>query len=219
MKNIFLEKDSPIARGARLRKARKITILSSEQMAEALGYSRQTVSYWENGVNGGLTQKGAVKVVNLLKNYGVQCDIAWLLYGIGDISLIKAPDPTFKISEQQSAYITDSDASQEIDLFTKTRENSVVIQLKHPFMQPFFDQGDWVGGCFMPMHAKLIGLNCIVKIEDDYEVRFLKEGSIQGKYNLILTNYSSDPHYPFELTNLKLVEIAPVIRVWKKQLS
>jgi DNA-binding XRE family transcriptional regulator len=217
-KNTSPEEDSPVARGLRFKKARKMTSLSSEQMAEELGYSRQTVSYWENGVNGGLTQKGAVKAVYLFKKHDIQCDIGWLLYGLGDITLLRSEKSnSTQIDKQEKKSLSNAQRSSEIDLFLQTHSNAVFTQLKHSFMQPFFDNEDWVGGCFLPMRAELVGLNCIVKLKNHYEVRLIKKGSKKGKYDLILTSPSSDPKHPFELTNVQLMEAAPIIRVWKKQ--
>ncbi len=220
MKNIrtATEEDSPIARGLRLRKARNLTPLSSEQMAEALGYSRQTVSYWENGANGGLTQKGAAKVVQLLKEHDIQCDMGWLLYGLGEITLQRAAKSNVDhTTKKKKTARSSTPLSAEMDLFLQTHSEAVVVQLEHAFMQPFFDYEDWVGGCFLPMQKKLVGSVCIVKLKNRHEVRLIKEGNKKGTYNLILTNYSSDPRYPFELTNIQLLEAAPIIRVWKKQ--
>jgi transcriptional regulator with XRE-family HTH domain len=207
-KNKSVEDDSPIARGLRLRKARTMTPLSSEQMAEALGYSRQSVSYWENGANGGLSQKGAVLATRLLREHGIQCDISYLLHGIGDVT---------PIQPGEKALLGISIAS-ETDLFVQIHSNAVVTQLTHPFMQPFFDKGDWVGGCFVPMHSKLVGLTCIVEIKKHYEVRQIKKGNKKGKYNLIFIHDGSDPQHPFELTNVPLQKAALIIRVWKKPL-
>lgn len=202
--------DSPIARGLRLKKARTMTPLSSEQMAEALNYSRQSISYWENGANGGLSQKGVSKVIPLLREHGVHCTISWLLHGVG-----KEASPI----EAGKNALSGISISSEIDLFIQIHSNAVVTQLTHPFMQPFFDKEDWVGGCFLPMHEKLLGLPCIVKLENHHEVRQIKEGKKKGKYNLVFLNNASDPQHPFELTNVQLQEAAPIIRVWKKQLS
>lgn len=218
---MFPNDDSPPARGARLRQLRQMAGLATIELAQLAGFSRASISYWENAAHSGLSHKGAEKIIKVLsEKYNIKCDVGWLLLGIGEMPMWYTTNaPQKPVAKKENGFQTNisnhDKRHHEIEQFTKTYEQSVVIQIKHDFMQPLCEQGDWVGGCWLPINTSLIGKSCIVKIKDKLEVRILKESIQYGKYNLCFMTYSENAAEPFELRDLSLMEVAPIIRIWK----
>ncbi len=216
---MYSDDDSPAARGTRLKRARQMAGLSTGELASKTGFSRASISYWENAAYNGLSHKGAEKIARILtEEYDIKCDVGWLLLGIGDM-------PTWNINKNNSALKTESALDKksansdkrlkEIELFTKTYKKSVVVQIKHNLMMPLYETGDWVGGCWVSLSTKLVGQSCIVHQGNSFEVRILRAGSQFNKFNLCFMTYSELASQPFELRDISLIEAAPIIRVWK----
>lgn len=213
--------DSRIARGQRLKKARNLASLTAEELAKKIGYSRQAVSYWENGVNNGLSRKGAEKVLEVLKKQNVSCDLNWLLYGIGERPIWLGENATtrdWQIAENNQAqyYRTQPSLLQEMELYKQNHEHVVITQIKHKDMQPVYEPNDWIGGCFEPIHSDLFGKVCIINLEGQLEVRILNQGDTPETYHLQLLNPTKETTHPSELKNILLKEAAKVKRVWRE---
>ncbi len=216
--------DSPAARGARLRKLRLMAGLSTAELAIKAGFSRASISYWENAAFSGLSHKGAEKIVNVLnEEHGINCDVGWLLLGIGDMptwNIASLPtDIQFPIAKKNKAIIQEivniDKRREEIELFTKNYNQAVVMQLQHNLMNPLYRAGDWVGGCWEAIKPELIGKSCIIRLDHSSEVRILKSSTQPEKFNLCLMAYAEDASQPFELKDLSLKEAAVIIRVWR----
>jgi transcriptional regulator with XRE-family HTH domain len=219
--DIPLLNDSPIERGERLRKVRHLAGLNAEELAQKIGYSRQTISYWENATHSGLSHKGAKKVIDVVKEMGVHCDMNWLLYGIGDmltLSDVRTPSAkTMQVTENQrfQPYQNQPPLLQEIELFKQINQNAVIAQIKHNAMQPAHEPGDWVGGCFESIHADLLGIPCIVEIDGVLDIRVISQGDRPGIYNLQFLNSAQNAPQPVMMKNVLLKEVAKIIRVWR----
>lgn len=75
--------DSAVARGRRFKRLRGMLGLTRNDFADALGYSRASISYWENATYNGLMQSGAERAVALAGERGVFCTVEWLMLGSG----------------------------------------------------------------------------------------------------------------------------------------
>ncbi len=217
----LLTDDSPIAIGGRLKKIRKMTGLSVEEFAEKLGYTRQSISYWENANNHGLSQKGAMAVVQFVKNYGILCDVAWLMYGVGEVYTL----PSWKnlspqavtADKNEKIHIKHFHIYQEIDLFTRSHKEAIVTEITHSMLEPFWQKGDWVGGCFAPITKEQLGKICILEVGDSVEVRMLQPGDSSNAYNVSFINHNQDDtSLPFERKNIALKDAALITRLWRK---
>ncbi len=71
-------------RAQRLKQARLTAGLTLKEMAASGLINFNTLCGWELAKHGGLTARGAAKVVERLQDYRVDCSIAWLLAGDGD---------------------------------------------------------------------------------------------------------------------------------------
>ena len=205
--------NSPVARGRRLGKVRQMAGINISNLAMQIGYSRQAVSYWENGVKTGLSHEGAMKIVEVVNKLGVHCEIDWLFYGKGEM-------PQWLVREKTDVvYAKDAKTvNQEVELFTQLHPHTVVMQVPHQFMRPLYEPHDWIGGCWQPIKPHLLGKPCIMKIADTLQVRMLKTGDSAGKFHLSFMSYLVDAAQPFELKNISLTQVAPVVRVWRPEI-
>jgi transcriptional regulator with XRE-family HTH domain len=219
----YTQDDSPAGRGSRLRILRQMAGLSTGALARQIGFSRASISYWENATGNGLTHKGAEKVIKLMtEKYHINCNVAWLLLGLGDIPkwpmqkkelgtnnlILQTNLNTAKVPTTEQIY-------QEIKLFTESHKNSIVHQINNNGMEPLYTHGDWVGGCWEPIDTHLLGKSCIIEIDDEREIRIIKAGNRFDQFNLCHMSYSTDTTNPFEVRDFSLKIAAPIIRVWR----
>jgi transcriptional regulator with XRE-family HTH domain len=204
-----------MARGKRLKKAREMLKISSEELGQKVGFSRQSISYWENGRQSGLSYEGATICVEIFKEAGLDCDLNWIWSGKGDEPYwvseeFQDGDTTFDPTED---HLADELRSPEITLFMQ-HTDAVVMLVKHNDMKPFYQKDDWIGGYWQRISPKFLGQPCIVSIENRLEVRFLKRRSAEG-YHLCFTTYSEGAMEPFEIIHKNLDRIAPIVRLWR----
>lgn len=204
-----------VARGKRLKKAREMLKISSEELGQKVGFSRQSISYWENGRQSGLSYEGAKVCVEVFKEAGIECDLNWIWSGKGD-------EP-YWISEEcqdgDTAFdpvecgISGELRAPEITLFMQ-HADGVVMLVKHNDMKPFYQKDDWIGGYWQRISSKFLGQPCIVKVANRLEVRLLKRRSSEG-YHLCFMSYSEGAMEPFEITLKNLERVAPIVRLWR----
>jgi hypothetical protein len=211
-----VEVTSHIERAVRLRKLRELTNLTSDEFADMIGFSRQTVSSWENAKDHGLSANGADTIVRTLIKAGVHCDFMWLWFGAGEAPYLL----TEKINERQikaamkKFVCPDDPRGEEIRIFERYYPEGVIVEIKHNAMQPFYKKGDWVAGCWVATSCRLLNKMCIMEDEDCFEVRLVQNFNENG-YNLRFTSYPSENQKPFELINQNPMRLAPIIRVWR----
>jgi transcriptional regulator with XRE-family HTH domain len=212
-----VQNDASIVRGIRLKRVREIANLTSDELAKKAGVSRQSLSYWENASQNGLSSKGAQAIVQALEEYGFRCDFNWLWSGVGDEPYRSSEgirDHTVTAALPGSFYPSDLRAV-EIKAFAQNYSDAVVMEVKHNAMKPLYQSGDWIGGCWRALSPKLLGQICIVEIAGYLEVRVCKTRDEKG-YSLRFMTYSEETMEPFELENQNPLQVAPVIRVWRK---
>lgn len=73
------------SRAKRLKIVRGMTTLSTKAIGKKYSYLNEvTFRGWESCRHGGLTEKGAKKVIDMLEQEKVKCSIEWLLFGTGE---------------------------------------------------------------------------------------------------------------------------------------
>lgn len=212
-----VDDDSAIARGMRLRRLRTIAKLTSEQLAKKAGISRQSLSYWENANQHGLSFKGAEAITRSLNENGFKCDFNWLWWGLGDEPYVISEgikDYMSTAAFTTSLYPEDS-RLEEIKLFKQSASNTVVMEVKHDSMKPLYQQQDWIGGHWRPLSPRLLGQVCILEVNDCLEVRICKKRTENG-YSFCFMTYSEETMEPFELVNKAPPQVALVTRLWRR---
>ena len=183
------QQQSPKQRGERLRQVRKLAGLTLREMSEGSLINFNTLGGWESGKHGGLTEKGAVKVVERLAHLNVKCTLEWLLYEQGDSPHIISMDNMYQHSTSLPEIL-----AYEINNFKQTHSSFLGMHILDDAMEPLYCYGDYVAGLPMPLEQlqKAVGKNIIVKLNEEQMLcRKLVIDSNTNKLALLSLNFSS----------------------------
>lgn len=217
-------------RANRLKFLRKMSHLSMKEFAQYCNLGLTTVNYWEQGYSS-VTERGAQKVCNAMREEGIECSVIWLMTGYGEqpkvIDSSKLSKLNYKnfeslsrtsINEKKSDYPMENiEIKEELDLFRKNYPEHLIYLVDNESMKPLYDPGDLVAG------KKLTGKNmelahgadCIVELEGkELMVRRVKIGHAMNSYNLYVINSDASLEFP-PLRNINVLSLAPIIRIWK----
>ncbi len=220
--------DSQEVRGLRVRYIRdKILGLSRNKFSKrhkALEITVSTLQNWEDARYGGLTEKGARKLIEAFACEGIQCSLQWLLFGIGeappearDYNLIVSGISTTKssrdfTSETHVSFNDEETIAKELRYFHELHADALDAIVSDDGLSPYFEPGDYVAGIRLVGQEinKAIGLNCIVQTQQgQILVRKLEAGSQPGYYTLICTNPHTNEAQ--KLLDMKLFSVAPIV--------
>jgi hypothetical protein len=209
-------------RGARLKVLRQMTGLTIHELSKKYDLGASTIKYWECGCGGGITLKGAKKIVDAMRDEKIQCSLIWLLYGIGPHP--QPVDPSHANDLRQMELfnkLTLEDESlihKEIKAFCEFYPHAITLVVLDDGMEPIYKIGDSVGGkrLFGDDLTAAVGKNCIVETEDHQVLcRKLVQGEQPGSYNLYCINHKTTVNPPI-IYNTKLLSAAPITRIWKR---
>ena len=169
-------------RAKRLKSLRRLTGKSRREFAEKYGIPPGTLQNWEDARYGGLTEKGAKRVIKAFNAEGIFCTLEWLMHGIGanpqisdrlylsdsiggGITGYAAPTTTVTSPQQVSTPIPQQSFStivQELLLFRQLNPNTIDTVVVDDGMEPRFIVNEQVAGIqrFGDL-SSLIGLDCI----------------------------------------------------------
>ncbi len=218
--------DSPTAIGARLKHLRRLSGLTALELAEKAGVSRGALSFWENAKSKTarpISPKSVSKLVDAIRNAGVLCSETWLTTGTGpnpvtykkgsEIILQQNDINSLNTSQFESIH----DIEDEIIFFTNKHKKSIIHQITDDFMLPVYEIGDIVGGIWQSSGClKGKEKTCILKVNSRLQVRRVKQSEREGLFNISYLTYSANQSEPYEINNIPLEEIAPIIRLWRK---
>lgn len=213
-------KSNADARGKRLKSLRMMTGLSRKALEEQYSISASTIQSWEDAKAGGLTEKGAKRVITVFKREGIRCSIDWLLFGIGF-----PPQLSNKLFDESDdgegeggnvAIETPSEDRaivNELLVFRQNNPDAVEYIVADDGMGPIYGAGDYIAGKrrLSSQIESVIGMDCIIETqENEIMFRRLKRGSKQGTYTLVATNIDTTVAKPV-LYDRELLSAAPVI--------
>lgn len=217
----MLENDaSPAAVGKRLRVLRSLAGLSRISLADAAGVSKTSISYWEHGQGSVIKPRSAEKILEAVEEKGIKCTETWLMTGNG-------PPPTAILEhakqlspKESNVDINELSFVQEITTFLsacRNPEKAVILKVENDSMLPFFEKGDVLGGLLLPPNKVNTTKEkiCIVKINGKLDVRRVKKGTSPEKFTVSYLSYDEHCSSPFEINDVTLEFLAPVIRVWR----
>lgn len=204
---------SPESRGKRIRFIREhILSLARDEFSRNANFTDQSLKGWELAWGGGLSQQGAIKIINRAKDLNVHCTEAWLMHGIG-----KAPVPITKDMDVQES--DESHIAKELLLFREL-QNSIDTIIQDDGMIPFLYPGNYVGGIIVKNIENAIGKECIIVAENnEILVRILKHGQEPARYDLVCLNEHA-VLVTKEIKNTGIKFAAPIIwirRVFREQ--
>lgn len=173
---------SPEARGKRIRFIREhLLSFTREELCVDSSFTSQSLKGWELAWGGGLSQPGAIKIVNRVRALNIYCTESWLMHGVGKSATKITKD--LDIQEEDERHI-----AKELLLFREL-ENSIDAFIKDDGMIPFLYPGNYVGGIIVNNIENAIGKDCII-IADNNEVfvRRLQHGDEPERYDLVCLN-------------------------------
>lgn len=218
------QKSNAESRGKRLKSLRMMTGLSRKALDEKFNISASTIQSWEDAKAGGLTEKGARRVITVFKKEGIRCSLDWLLYGIGYPPQLS--NKLFDESEEGEGggrgsvsnapgEVANEDRAiiNELLVFRQNNPDAVEYIISDDGMSPHYNPGDYVAGKRRTGKAieSTIGHDCVVEtMENEILFRRVKAGNKPGTFNLVSINLESTVKEPL-MYNREILNSAPVI--------
>jgi transcriptional regulator with XRE-family HTH domain len=218
-----------LEQGKRVKLIRNMTGLNQAEFAQKHDIGLSTLKFYELGLESGLTEKGANKIIAAARIEGISCTTAWLMLGVGEppkfTGILREKDKAVltkgslpENTEKTIIHTSERNLKQELDLFYDITSDAVTMRITDNSMEPEYCMGDYVGGQFLHGNdiEQAIEQDCIIKLEDgNYNiVRRLSKGNGSGLYNAYCTNLSASAQYP-PLVNIRIIAAAPIIRWWR----
>ncbi|MEI6805747.1 MAG: hypothetical protein WCK49_04485 [Myxococcaceae bacterium] len=179
--------NTPSEVGLRFKSARCLVRLSRKDFCEKHGLNRFTVQSWETGRNFSRS-KNVNNFCEALAKEGIFCTVEWLLEGVGTQPTKLLTRKTLELPTAQRARAPErkrvpeeqARIQAEAEFFQNNQPGNhkiIVSQVADNLMEPFFSEGDFVGGPLLTgsdIH-KLMGRICLVVLdEENYVVRRLR---------------------------------------------
>lgn len=204
-------------RAKRLKRIRNLANLSREELCAGTDINQYTLVGWENGRFGGLSYKGAEKVIARVKKESVHCTVEWLMEGAGAEPSV---NPIASMPKEELLNLSeDIIMAYELEFFKTKNPNSADLIVNDTGMLPQYHIGDIVAGKKrIGKEIELtIGSDCI--IETSYGEKLLRNvraGNHKNKacYTLVCTNPAITTK-PSVISDVELIYSAPV--VWHRK--
>ena len=207
-------------RAKRLKRIRNLANLSREELCIGTDINQYTLVGWENGRFGGLSYKGAEKVITRVKKEGVHCTVEWLMEGIGSEPSV---NPIGAMTKEELLNLSqDIIMAYELEFFKAKNPNAVNLIVDDEGMLPQYHIGDMVAGK-KRIDKEIeftVGTDCIVETSyGEKLLRNVRAGKHKNKqcYTLVCTN-STMTAKPSVISDVELIYAAPVIWHRKKDI-
>jgi transcriptional regulator with XRE-family HTH domain len=207
-------------RGVRLQRLRNLANLSRREMCEgasAHDLNPNTLKGWEIGRYGGLTVKGAHRVLDRIRSEGVVCTLEWLLHEWGPGPGIIQDYSKIKHLEAMNEPFIWGDEEEQIAkealLFRSFYKRTIETMIQDDGMLPLYHPGEYVAGvaCVRDKIFDLIEENCIIITDEGSTlVRKIRQGNKKNTFHLICINTESSVEQPI-LYDVKISVAAPII--------
>lgn len=209
------QKQLAMMRGEKIRTIRKEVLhLSRIQFAKKYKLSAGTIQNWEDARNGGLTEKGANIIIEIFKNEGINCNLEWLMYDLGNepLQLKNTHCISRQISRVHNNNAEIKQISRELTLFFEHNQFAIDCWVVDDTMEPILHKGDLVAGKRFTGEdiKKLHGKVCIIQTQAGHLIiRTIKPGKMNNYYDLIATNQNSRV-VDIDYYNIQIISAAPV---------
>jgi transcriptional regulator with XRE-family HTH domain len=217
-------------RANRLRFLRKMAHLSMKEFAQHCNLGLTTINYWEQGYSS-VTERGAKKVCAAMREEGIECSAIWLMTGYGEQPKITDSSKLSKlnyqaleslsrqtINEKRSDYpMENMEIREELALFKKNYPEHLIHLIDNESMKPLYGAGDLVAGKKLTEKNMELahGADCIVELEGGkLLLRRVKIAQVANNFDLYVINPDTCLEFP-PLRNVKVLALAPIIRIWK----
>jgi transcriptional regulator with XRE-family HTH domain len=203
---------SSVDRADRLATLRNMAGLSITDLSKKYNIGYTTLREWEKGIRP-LSPKGAKLIVEAMKQEGIDCTLAWLLHGSGEV-------PTYINKKSNIPFFSTSMLEHEIALFRGSYLNAIILTIQDDAMRPFVSAGDQVGGICTEKIELFENEYCIIesKVYGSF-CRWVQKIPHDHLFICQAINLPTDSENPIILKPDEVIKAAPVLRVWKKERS
>lgn len=201
--------NSPEQRAYRLKRLRNLANLSRRDMCTPhSAIQLNTLKGWEVAKYGGLSKTGAQKVIERVKQAGVECSLSWLLHGQGLPPVIndlqRHYTPSTELALPETALIM-----SELELFKQHCPMSLYTEIKDDSLLPYYQPKDWVAGPYSAPIEACKDAICIIELDSgECLVRKVLIGPDQA-INLTAINPFCTAQPPI-LFGVQPIKLAPV---------
>lgn len=209
MNQSVIDSSHPEQSGKRLKYIRTHLLnVTRRELCEHTDISVAAVKAWELGLGGGLTEKGAEKLIPRLRELGIYCSVAWLLHGIGTEAAIHTA--TLQTNPDEDAQI-----AKELLAF-RAQGNTLDAVIIDDGMLPLLPPATVIGGVLQRNTHECLGKICIVRTAENIVlVRIVEQGDMADTFHLTCSN--PQPHLTKKIMpNMRLKDIAPVVWIRRK---
>ncbi len=212
------ENTSTVERGKRVKRCRNIANLSREEMCDERGLNLNTLKGWELGKHGGLSEKGAKKIVARIARAGVKCSVSWLLTGFGEPPML-LHDLVMPEEKPNIAHAEETQIKNELAYFLGSldKDHASTLKIMDEGMLPFYTPGDYVAGTkrYDEEIMTCLGLIGIAELSNGRcLLRKLRKNPTENRYNLIAINDDYQGHDAL-LVDIALISFTPIL--WHRQ--
>ena len=206
---------SKSARSKRLMCMRGMIGLSRREFCEKYDLSPGTLQNWEKARFGGLTEKGARRMIAHFKEEGVYSSFKWLMYGEGEeAKLMEA------MSEVEDQTIDRRSSLQaDINAMNAFHLDAVTMGIIDDAMTPILTKGSYVMGKrhYADEIKQCVNQVCVVETKEGVRyVRLLRASHKEGLYNLYVYNPLTKV-YPSTIIDTELSMAAPIFWIRKPE--
>ena len=206
---------SKSARSKRLMCMRGMIGLSRREFCEKYDLSPGTLQNWETARFGGLTEKGAKRMMMHFKEEGVYCSFKWLMYGEGEEArLMDALAET-----ERQAIVRRSSLQADVNAMNALHLDAVTMGIIDDSMMPVLTKGSYVMGTrhYADAIKQCVNQVCVVEMSDGVRyVRLLRASHVEGRYNLHVYNPLTKV-YPSTFIEVKISMAAPIFWIRKPE--
>ena len=204
---------SKSARSKRLMCMRGMIGLSRRAFCEKYNLSPGTLQNWEKARFGGLTEKGAKRMIEHFKEEGVYCSFRWLMYGEGEEA--KLVDHANQGSDQ--LIVRRSSLQSDINAMSAFHPDAVTMGVIDDSMIPILTKGSYVMGKkqYGDDIKRCTNQVCVVETKEGVRyIRLLRASHKDGLYNLYVYNPLTKV-YPSTIINTEVSMAAPIFWIRK----
>lgn len=205
------------ARAERIKRVRNLANLNRLQMCDSGLINFNTLKSWETALHGGLSKKGAEKIIQRVAKEGVICTLPWLMDNEGSEPYV-IPKSVASSDGSPSPHLSECELfAKELFLLRSLYPGCIDIPIQDDGLAPFYQIDDHVAGIkhFNEEIAKCIGHDCIMQLsEGQILIRQIKVGRIDNTYTLLCTNPQTQVDEPI-IYDATLVFAAPIVRHYR----
>lgn len=173
-----------IERAERLKKVRGMSGLNRKSFSQKYQIPIATMQNWEAPRFGGLSERGARKMIQCLACEGVYVSHEWLMLGVGKGPQVAGAPLSRSLSKAEKALNSDQ-IVKEMSNLKKLYKKSIVYELQDEKMAPFYAPGDSFIGVLKEggqTQSSLVNCLCIVQLEGGERVlRYIKQIVPRGR--------------------------------------